>query len=86
MKITPKKGYVLVSHFEISEQKKSNVLILPGDEKKKTYLKIESNSDVYTIGEYVITKQYNSKMQIEENLFLIAEEDIIASVVLEEPE
>jgi len=86
MKIIPKNGYILVSHFEIDEQKKSNVLILPGDEKKKIYLKVEADCESYSKGQLLIGSQYNVKVPVGENLFLMDEKDIIASVILEETE
>jgi len=83
MKITPKKGFILVSNQEIVEQKKPGALILPGEEKKKTYLRIESDGE-YRKGTCVFALPFKTKFQIEENLFLIAEEDIVASFELEE--
>jgi len=81
MKITPRKGYVLVSNQEI-ENKKSSSIILPGEEKKRTYLRVESDGELYHEGECVFAQPFKSKMQIEDNLFLIAEEDIVASFIL----
>lgn len=78
MKITPRKGYVLVSNQEI-ENKKTTAIILPGDEKKRAYLRVESEGEDYHEGDCVFAQPFKSKMQIEDNLFLIAEEDIVAS-------
>ncbi len=83
MKITPKAGYVLVSNQEL-ETKKSSSIILPGDEKKRTYLRVESKGVDYTTGQCVFAQPFKTKMQIEDNLFLIAEEDIVASFTLED--
>ncbi len=82
MQITPRKGYILVSNQEIVEEKKIGLLILAGEEKKKTYLRIESDGEFYFKGQCVFSLPFKSKMQIEENLFLIAEEDIVASFIL----
>lgn len=81
MKITPKQGYVLVSNQDIIEEKKVGTLIIPGEEKKKTYLRVESDG-LYRKGTCVFAHPFKSKMQIEENLFIIAEEDIVASFEL----
>jgi co-chaperonin GroES (HSP10) len=82
MNITPKKGYVLVSNQDIVEEKKLGSLILPGEEKRKTYLKVESDGEFYFKDQCVFAHPFKSKMQIEENLYLIAEEDIVASFTL----
>ncbi len=82
MKITPREGYVLVSNQDIVEEKSVGVIILPGEEKKKTYLRVESDGQFYDKGECVFAQPFKSKMQIEENLFLIAEDDIVASFTL----
>jgi co-chaperonin GroES (HSP10) len=82
MKITPRKGFVLVSNQDIVEEKKIGTLIIPTEEKKKTYLRVESNGELYKIGDCIFAHPFKSKMQIEENVFLIAEEDIIASFTL----
>ncbi len=83
MKITPRKGFVLVSQQDIVEEKKSDFLIImTGEEKKRTYLRIESDGEVYKTGQCVFAQPFKTKMQIEENLFLIAEEDIVASFTL----
>ncbi len=81
-KIIPRKGYILVSNQDIVEEKKIGSLILPGEDKKKTYLKVESDGEFYTKDQCVFAHPFKSKMQIEENLFLIAEEDIVASFIL----
>jgi co-chaperonin GroES (HSP10) len=84
MKITPKKGFVLVSQQDIVEEKKVGTLILPGQEKKKTYLKVESDGEFYHIGDCVFTHTFKGgKMQIEHNLYLVEEADIVASFTLE---
>ncbi|MFA7192366.1 MAG: hypothetical protein WC089_03665 [Candidatus Paceibacterota bacterium] len=82
MKITPKKGYILVSNQDIAEEKRAGVIILTNEEKKKTYLRVESEGEFYHIGDNVFAQPFKTKMQIEENLFLIAEEDIVASFTL----
>lgn len=82
MKITPRKGFILVSNQDIEEEKKTGVLILPGEDEKKTYLRVESNGDHYLIGQCVFALPFKTKMQIEKNLFLICEEDIVASFEL----
>ena len=83
MKITPRKGFVLVSNQDIVEEKKIGTLIIPTEEKKKTYLRVESDGEFYKAGEFVFAQPFKSKMQIEDNLFLISEEDIVASFTLE---
>lgn len=83
MKITPKKGYVLVSDQEIIQEKKVGILIIPDEDKKRTYLRLESDGENYKIGQCVFAQPYKNKMQIEDNLFLIAEEDILASFILD---
>lgn len=83
MKITPRKGFVLVSNQDIIEEKRIGTLIIPTDEKKKTYLRVESDGEFYMKGEFVFSQPFKSKMQIEDNLFLIAEEDIVASFTLD---
>lgn len=79
MKITPRKGYVLVSNQDVQEEKRVGVIILTNEEKKKTYLRVESDGEFYHTGDCVFSQPFKTKMQIEENLFLIAEEDIVAS-------
>jgi co-chaperonin GroES (HSP10) len=83
MKITPKKGFVLVSNQEIETQTKTGMIIIPGQEKKRTYLQLESDGEHYKKGDKVLITPYKSKMEIEENLFVIAEEDIMVSFVLD---
>jgi len=83
MKITPRKGFILVSNQDIVTEKKCNNLIIPGEEKKKTYLRLESDGEMYGRGACVFAQPYKTKMQIEDNLFLIPEDDIIASFVIE---
>lgn len=82
MKISPRNGYILVSNQDIIEEKKSGSIILPGEEKKKTYLKVESDGIYYTTGQCVFAQPFKTKMQIDENLFLISEDDIVASFTL----
>ncbi len=83
MKITPRKGYVLVSNQELKSEKKEGSIILPTEEKKKIYLRVESDGEFYKKGECVFAQPFKSKMEIEENLFLIAEEDIVASFTID---
>lgn len=83
MKIAPRKGYVLVSNQELKSEKKEGSIILPTEEKKKIYLRVESDGEFYKKGECVFAQPFKSKMEIEENLFLIAEEDIVASFTIE---
>lgn len=82
MKITPRRGFVLVSNQDMPEEKKGS-LIITGQEKKRTYLKVESNGENYSIGQCVFAQPFKTKMQIEENLFLISEEDIVATFTLD---
>lgn len=82
MKINPRNGYVLVSNQDIVEEKKAGILIIPGEDKKKTYLRVESDGVFYTTGQCVFAQPFKSKMQIDENLFLINEDDIVASFTL----
>lgn len=82
MNITPRKGFVLVSNQDIIEEKKVGALIMPTQEKKKTYLRIESDGEFYFKGQCVFAQPFKSKMEIEDNLFLIAEDDIVASFTL----
>jgi len=83
MKIIPNKGYILVSKQEIIPQKKGS-LIIPGQENKKTYLRVESQGEMYNIGQCVLCPSYSTQMPIEENLFLIEEVDIVATISLED--
>lgn len=82
MKIYPRPGYVLVSNQDIVEEKKEGKIILTNEEKKKTYLRLESDGELYSIGDCVFAQPFRTKMEIEENLFLIKEEDIVASFIL----
>jgi hypothetical protein len=82
MKVIPKRGYILVSNHDIIEERKATTILLPGEDKKKTYLKVESDGEHYKIGQFVFAQPFKSKFQIEDNLFLIAEEDIVASFTL----
>ncbi len=82
MQITPRKSYILVSNQDIEEEKKPGSLILTTEEKKKTYLRVESNGEHYFTGQCVFAQPFKSKMQIDENLFLISEDDIVASFTL----
>ncbi len=83
MKISPRSGYVLVSNQDIVEDKKTGSIILTTEEKKKTYLRVESDGLHYLTGQCVFAQPFKSKMQIDENLFLICEDDIVASFTLE---
>ncbi len=83
MKITPRKGFVLVSNQDIVQEKKAGVLILTTEEKKKTYLRVESDGESYKQGQCVFAQPFKTKFQIEENLFLISEEDIVASFTVD---
>ncbi len=83
MKVIPRKGYVLVSKQDIVEEKKSpGGLILTSEEKKKTYLRLESDGDLYNEGDCVFSQPFSTKMEIEENLFLMEEKDIVAQLIL----
>ena len=82
MKITPRKGFVLVSDQSIVEEKKAGSIIISTEEKKKTYLRVESDGEFYLRGQCVFAQPFKTKMQIDDNLFLIAEEDIVASFTL----
>jgi hypothetical protein len=82
MKITPKRGYILVSNQDIEPEKREGILILPGEDEKKTYLRVESDGDFYFKDQCVLALPFKTKMQIDKNLFLIAEEDIVASFIL----
>jgi len=82
MKITPRKGYVLVSNQDIVEEKKAGSLIIAGEDNKKTYLLVESDGEEYKTGQCVFAHPYKTKMQIDENLYIVAEEDIIASFTM----
>lgn len=79
MKVIPKTGYILVSEQELAEEKKPGALILLDEEKKKTYLRVESDGELYFINDCVLSLPFKTKMLIKDNLFLIAEEDIVAS-------
>jgi len=84
MQITPRKGYVLVSDQDIVEEKKKvSIILSAAEDKKKTYLRVESDGEFYKKGECVFAQPFKTKMEIEKNLFLIAEQDIIASFTLE---
>lgn len=82
MKIFPRKGYILVSDQDIVEEKKATAIILTGEEKKKTYLRVESEGEFFSIGDCVFAQPFKTKMEIDKNLFLIKEEDIVASFIL----
>ncbi|MEN6512240.1 MAG: hypothetical protein ABFD00_10490 [Chloroherpetonaceae bacterium] len=82
MKITPRKGFILVSNQDIVEEKKIGSLIIPNEENKKTYLRVESDGEIYKIGECIFTQPFKTKMEIEDNLFLISEEDVVATFEL----
>ena len=82
MKVTPRKGYVLVSNQDIVEEKKAGSLIIAGEDNKKTYLRVESDGEEYRTGQCVFAHPYKTKMQIDENLYLIAEEDVLASFTM----
>lgn len=86
MKIIPMEGYVLVSNQELVDEKKQGLILLPTEEKKRTYLRTESAGKAFDKGEFVFAQPFKTKMQIEDNLFLIAEEDIVATFTLEENE
>lgn len=82
MKIEPRNGYILVSNQDMQEEKKEGKIILTGEEKKKTYLRVESDGEFYKIGDCVFAQPFKTKMEIEKNLFLIAEADIVAKFTL----
>lgn len=83
MKIVPKKGFVLVSHQDIVPPETKKPLILRLEEpKKKTYLRLESDGELYKIGDCVLANPYKTKLEVEENLFLIEENEILASIIL----
>lgn len=79
MQIFPKKGYVLVSIQNVTVEKKAGSLILMSDEKKREFLKLESDGEIYKKGDSVFMQPYKQKIEADDNLFLIAEDDIIAS-------
>lgn len=78
MKIIPREGFVLVSHQNIEKEKKQGCIILPENDEKKTYLRLESDGKYYAKGDCVFLQPFKTKMQIDENLFLIDENDIVA--------
>lgn len=82
MKITPKKGYVLVSKQEIVPEKKQGAILLIDEEKRKIYMRLESDGELYHNGDCVFTQPFSTKMEIEDNLFLMEEKDIVASFIL----
>lgn len=82
MKINPRNGYILVSNQDIVEERKPGSLILTTEEKKKTYLRVESDGVHYITGQCVFAQPFKTKMQIDENLYLISEDDIVASFIL----
>ncbi len=80
MNITPRKGFILVSNQDIVEEKKKvSIILSAAEDKKKTYLRVESDGEQYKTGQCVFAQPFKTKMQIEDNLFLIAEDDIVAS-------
>ena len=83
MNITPRKGWILVSTQEM-EEKREGMLIIPGEDKKRTYLRVESEGSVYTKGQCLFAQPFKTKMKIEDNLFLIAEDDIVASFTFDD--
>ncbi len=82
MKITPRKGYVLVSKQEIIDEKKAGNILLITEDTKKVYVRLESDGEFYHNGDCVFTEPYSTKMEIEENLFLMEEKNIVASFTL----
>lgn len=83
MKVLPKKGLVLVSQHQVPEKKKGG-LLLPGTAKKKTYMKVESQGELYQIGDCVIAPSHKIKMEVEDNLFLIEEIELLATVEIQD--
>lgn len=83
MKITPRKGFILVSDQNIDPSEETvGKIIISLDKKKKTYLRAESDGDTYKKGDCLFAQPFKTKMQIEDNLFLIAEDDIVATFTL----
>ena len=84
MKIVPREGYVLVSKQEMFKDKKEKMLILTSEDKKKVYLRVESNGNMYRTGDCVFAQPFSTRMEIEENLFLIEEKDIVATFIIQD--
>lgn len=78
MKVTPKKGFILVSNQDIVKEKKAGTIIMVNEEKNRTYLRVESDGEFYKTGECVLAHPFKAKLQVEDNLFIIPEEDVIA--------
>ncbi len=78
MKISPKKGYILASNYELPKEKKG-ILILEDNTPNK-YMIVETDGEIYSHLDIIFPSPYKPKIQIDDNLFLIAEEDILASV------
>lgn len=80
MKITPKKGYILASNYEFPIEKKG-ILILE-DNSQKGYMIVQSNGEIYSHLEIIFPSPYKPKILVDENLYLIDELDVLASVQL----
>jgi hypothetical protein len=82
MKVTPKKGYILASNFEVPKEKKG-ILLLKEESSHKGHMKVESMGVLYQEGQIVLPHPYKPKLQLEENLYLLDEDDIVATVELQ---
>jgi hypothetical protein len=78
MKITPKKGYILASNFELPK-KNTGILIIENKSEFKGHMKVESDG-LYSKGSIILPHPYKPKIPVDDNLFLIDEDDILAIV------
>ena len=81
MKISPKKGYILAANYEFPKEKKG-ILILEEDNMPYKYMIVLIGGDNYLQHEIIFVSPYKPKIQVDENLFLIDEDDVLASVEL----
>ncbi len=78
MNIKPKDGYILISNYEAPIKKKS-VLILE-EPKYKQYYKIIKSDAQYKQDNIVIIRPFCERVQVDENLYLLKTDDILALV------
>jgi len=81
MKISPKKGYILASNYVMPKEKKG-ILILEEDNVPNKYMIVQSDGEIYSNLEIIFPSPYKPKIQVDDNLFLIDEDDVLASVEL----
>lgn len=82
MDIKPKDGYILISNYE-APIKKTSVLILDAP-KYKQYYKVMQSDMQYKQDDIVIIRPFCEKVQVDENLYLLKTDDILAVVDFDE--